>query len=432
MKLLRYVFCLIWLLPAFCANGHAASVALVKEDVPSELSAQAFSERGTTVLTFGNEYVVISEPLLPLPGSQLLAEEVSPSELFIIRDRRPMSQRTGYDTIFSHSGFKLAIVKDPDSLATVEHVSLRPVTGSLIVIKEVKRAKAKAVPDPAVQKVLNKLSSSQYKQYMTTLAQSLPTRYSCSSGQLTARDTISNLFKKLGLVTSIEMFTNSCRSACKSSTGYNVIGVKRGLVRPEEYYLIAAHYDSMSGHPCQNAPGANDNASGMAGVMELARVFSQFNTEASLIFVAFGGEELGMLGSEKYVQTLVSSGLKSSLEAFVILDMISYYNKHRGVIIEGSSATTQQAAVLKRLAGYGSTYTGLTIETTTDYGDSDHEPFLDNGMAGALLIETDWSNYKYYHTTKDQMTYQNIPYGLEILKVAAALLAQEAKAMPTP
>jgi hypothetical protein len=88
--------------------------------------------------------------------------------------------------------------------------------------------------------------------------------------------------------------------------------------------------------------------------------------------------------------------------------------------------------VLKRLASYGSTYTGLKIETTTNYGDSDHEPFLNNGMAGALLIETDWSNYRYYHTTKDQMTFQNIPYGLEILKVAAALLASEAKVVSSP
>jgi hypothetical protein len=137
-------------------------------------------------------------------------------------------------------------------------------------------------------------------------------------------------------------------------------------------------------------------------------------------------------GSGKYVQSLISSGLKPNLKAIVVFDMISYYGKHRGVIVEGSGATTAQSATIKRLSTYASTYTGLTIETTTDYGDSDHEPFLDNGMAGALLIETDWDAYSYYHTAKDQMTYQNFPYGIDILKVAAALLAQEAKVTSVP
>jgi hypothetical protein len=432
MKILHRVFFIICFSACLCANAYAASVAVVKGDDRSLSVNTAISQSGATILTFGNESVVISEPPLSLAGSQLLAEDVSPSELYLVRDRRPMSQRTGYHTIFSHSGFKLATIKDPEPLATVAHVYLWPVNGSAVVVKEVKQLKARAIPDPAVQNVLKKLSAIQYQQYMTMLAQNMPTRYSCSSGQLTARDAVSKVFKQFGLVTSLGTFTNSCRSGCKSSTGYNVIGVKQGLVRPQDYYLIGAHYDSISGSPCQKAPGANDNASGMAGVMELARVFSQLNTEASLIFVGFGGEELGMLGSEKYVQNLINSGQKSNLKAFVVLDMVSYYKKHRGVIIEGADSTTQQSAALKRLATYGSTYTGLTVETTTYYGDSDHEPFLDEGMAGALLIETDWSDYKHYHTTKDQMIYQNIPYGLEILKLAAALLAQEAKVMSAP
>jgi hypothetical protein len=428
MKRRPRIFCFIWLLSALCTTAHAASVALVKEGVRSDLSAESvLDDSSAIILTFGDERVVISDPPLSLPGSQLLAEEVSPSELFIVRDRRPMAQRTGYDTIFSHSGFKLALVEDPEHLAAVEHVRLRPVAGSMVVIRKAKTVTV--APDLTVQKVLNKLSPALYQQYLTTLA-SVPTRYVCTNGQLTARDTISNLFKSSGLATSLVTFTNKCKSTCRSSTGYNVVGVKKGLVRPQEYYLVGAHYDSMSGNPCQTAPGANDNASGIAGVMELARVFSKLKTEASIIFVAFSGEEVGLLGSERYVQTLISSGLKANIKAFVVLDMISYYEKNRSVVIEGSNGTSRQSAVLKRLAGYGATYTGLKFEITTDYGDSDHEPFLDEGMAGALLIEADWDKYKYYHTTKDLVGYQNIPYGLEVLRVAAAMLAQEAKVFP--
>ena len=412
---------------ALCATAHASSVGLVKESVHSDIQALANSKDNAIVLTFGEERVVIYNPPLSLPDSELLAQEVSLSELFLLRDRRPIDERTGYDTIYSHSGLALAVVGNPHRLAATRHVRLWPVTGDMVVTRTPKLDQFDP-PNPVVQTVLSMLSSTQYRQTMARLVRNrdVPTRYACADGQLTARDIINRCFSQLGLVTSLVKFKNWCQSGCNSQTGFDVIGFKEGLVRPQEYYLVGAHYDSMSGKPCQSAPGANDNASGMAGVMELARVFSQLNTEASIIFVAFNGEEQGMRGSKKYVRTLVNSGLNVNIKAFVILDMISYYNKTRGIVIEGSDETPQQLAVLDRLTRYGTTYTDLKLETTTYYGDSDHEPFLDQGMAGALLIEADWSKYPYYHTMKDQMYYQNASYGLEVVKLAAAILAQEA------
>jgi len=419
---------LVFLLSALCATAHASSVALVKEGVRSDRQAQAMLDSRAIVLTFGNDRVVIYDPPLSLPGSRVIARDVSSSELFIVRDYRPMSDRTGYETIYSHSGFKLAIVKNPKKLATIDDVSLQPVTESLVVTR--KPEFGKAVPNPTVSKVLSMLKPSMYKQYMIRLAQNLPTRYSCANGQLTARNVCRNLFTRFGLATSLVEFTNGCWYSCQKSTGFDVIGVKKGLVRPEEYYLVGAHYDSISGNPCQNARGANDNASGVAGVIELARVFSQLNTEASIIFAAFSGEEQGLLGSTRYVQNLIDSGSDVNLKAFVVLDMISYYKNNRGIVIEGSAKTPEQSDALDRLALYGATYTSLQLEISTIYARSDHKPFLDKGMAGALLIEADWSRYNYYHTTKDVVAYQNIPFGLEVVKVAAAMLAQEATVIP--
>lgn len=106
------------------------------------------------------------------------------------------------------------------------------------------------------------------------------------------------------------------------------------------------------------------------------------------------------------------------------MDMISFFKNTRGIIVEGSRASREQKEALNRLAQYGQIYTDLHVEITTRYGDSDHEPFLDKGMAGGLLIETDWSDYRYYHTPRDQMVYQDILYGLEVVKVAAAMLAE--------
>jgi hypothetical protein len=420
MKLLTAVFAL--LLPLF-GTTQAAQVSLVNQEGFSREVASSSSNDQAIVLTFGDDRLVIHNQPVTIPASRLIADDVARSDLFLIRDRRPVAERRGYTTIYSHSGFQVAIVPHPEELIGTKHVSLQPITRSRLVTVKPPLPSAKA--DSKVTAVLNLLDMQHYKEYLSQLAGDLPTRYACSNEQLLARDLIRDHFRAVGLTTTVMSFSNACGSKCKDQrTGFNVIGVKKGTMRPQEYYLVGAHYDSTSSNPCQLAPGANDNASGMAGVMELARVFASLKTEASLIFAAFSGEETNLGGSKKYVQSIVTSGIAGKIKGFVVLDMISYTKSNYGVLIEGSNAKTQQRTMLRKLAEIGQIYTNLGIETTTDYGDSDHEPFLDKGMPGGLLIEADWANYRYYHTVKDLVTYQNIPYGLEVVKLGAALLAQ--------
>ena len=71
---------------------------------------------------------------------------------------------------------------------------------------------------------------------------------------------------------------------------------------PKKFCVVGAHYDSMNEDaPCGSAPGANDNGSGIAGVMELARLFSTLDTNISVVFAAFSGEEVDILGSNANV-----------------------------------------------------------------------------------------------------------------------------------
>src|ERR1041384_2419142 len=99
----------------------------------------------------------------------------------------------------------------------------------------------------------------------------------------------------------------------KEVPAYNVVGILEGSdpVLKKEYIVIGAHYDHLGrGGEGSLAPrsgeihhGADDNASGTAGVIELARIFSTQRTKIkrSLVFIAFGGEEEGLLGSNYYV-----------------------------------------------------------------------------------------------------------------------------------
>jgi Zn-dependent M28 family amino/carboxypeptidase len=232
-----------------------------------------------------------------------------------------------------------------------------------------------------------------------------------------------------------------CDGSCKESIGYNVIGKKIGKTRPDEYYLVGAHYDSVNQDEednyapgCTTAPGAADNASGVAGVMELARVFSKLETDATVIFVAFGGEETGLHGSIQYVSKLIEGGEKSKLKAFVVLDMISYAasKEKERLLIEASNQDSTQKARGEKLFEYAKTYTTLNpLPIYWKYANSDHEPFLDKGMAGGLLIQmqceakkTDPDRYPFMHSADDTVDRQNVEFATEMLKVAAATLAE--------
>ena len=77
----------------------------------------------------------------------------------------------------------------------------------------------------------------------------------------------------------------------------------QGRIRPDDRFVVGAHYDSISGNPF-DAPGAEDNASGCAGVLEIARIFAANPPEATIHFVCYAGEEQGLHGSTAHVADL--------------------------------------------------------------------------------------------------------------------------------
>jgi hypothetical protein len=100
----------------------------------------------------------------------------------------------------------------------------------------------------------------------------------------------------------------------------NVVARKEGIVRPEEIVVLGGHYDSYSSS--YRAPGADDNASGTCGVMETARIFAGREFERTLVFVAFSGEEEGLVGSEAWASWARHQNWQ--IVAMINLDMIGY------------------------------------------------------------------------------------------------------------
>jgi len=240
---------------------------------------------------------------------------------------------------------------------------------------------------------------------------------------------------------------------------YNVIGILEGSdpVRRNETIVIGAHYDhlgrggegSLAQHPGEIHHGADDNASGVAGVLELARLFATQRPKPkhTMVFVAFGGEEEGLLGSNYYVNHPAKP--LSSTVAMINMDMIGRMRERKLIVggvgtakewremVETSntlqttsvSATTQNAIGMGRpvvvsangrpIVTADSTKTfDLTLQED-GYGPSDHSSFY----AKQIPVLFFWTgNHADYHKPSD--TFEKINYADEarILSLVARIV----------
>lgn len=111
-----------------------------------------------------------------------------------------------------------------------------------------------------------------------------------------------------------------------TTTGQNIIGIIPGSVSPDKYYVISAHYDHLGKKGEQIYYGADDNASGSACLLALARYFTQHQPRHSLIIASFDAEEKGLVGSRYFVQHMPVDSSKVLLN--VNMDMVSRNDKN--------------------------------------------------------------------------------------------------------
>ena len=104
------------------------------------------------------------------------------------------------------------------------------------------------------------------------------------------------------------------------SVGRNVYGVQYGTDYPNQKFIICAHYDDMPSGT--TAPGADDNASGTAAVLEAARIISKYISEYTIVYALWDEEEYGLIGAEYYAALAQAAG--DSILGVVNLDMIAY------------------------------------------------------------------------------------------------------------
>ena len=270
--------------------------------------------------------------------------------------------------------------------------------------------------DPFVESLLEQVSG----ENITTSVQYLQdygTRDAYTTQSVEAQGWIETQFEGMGLDVEVMDFTMPSGPASD-----NVIATLLGTEHPDEYVVVGGHFDSISSS--EDAPGADDNASGTAAVIEIARILSQYGFDRSIVFCAFSGEEYGLYGSAAYANRLGEQEM--NVLGYFNLDMIGYLE-------EGNAITTTliYPDAAKPLADF---YTSVTSVYLPEFivetgnltgGDSDHTSFNNNGYMGIFPFENIDSYSPYIHTADDifGLSYNSEEQAVVFTKAALASIA---------
>lgn len=223
-----------------------------------------------------------------------------------------------------------------------------------------------------------------------------------------------------------------------------------GTGRSDEILVIGAHYDSVRG-----SPGANDNGTGVAALLALARVFQQHPAKRTLRFVAFVNEEPPFfqtddMGSRRYARRSKQRG--ESIDLMVSLETIGYYSDQPGSQSYPPPLNFVYPDTGNFIAFVSNTDNGLLVETVTDVfrqevqfpsegaalwgwipgvGWSDHWAFWKEGYPAIMVTDTALFRDPAYHTaedTPDKVNYDHLARVVSGLQLVIAIIANQ----PTP
>lgn len=234
----------------------------------------------------------------------------------------------------------------------------------------------------------------------------------------------------------------------------NVIGVLPGTVCPDTSLIVGAHYDTVGG-----SPGADDNGSGVAAMLEIARVLSSDPFQPSIEFVGFSFEEQGLVGSQQMATQASAAG--EDIAGVIILDMIGYTCSEPGcqsypagplppeapndgtfVAALGNSAS---APLLDDfLQASAAAVPDLPVLRVSEQADcevpvppaycgflqlgSDQRPFWQNEYQALLLVDTAGYRNPNYHHPSDTLTTLDLSFAADVANAALASVVAAATA----
>ncbi len=371
------------------------------------------------ILRAGNEYIILADRteydfiLSRNMDIQFLAGNVNKHEL-ALDNRRDRENVNRYRLIYEKDNVRLFLIDPIDLQPTEDIPDLMPIYNRNIQITYVEPSPVQ-VRTPRIDIDLEYLVSLVVQDSVESYVERLQAFYCRVTGTdsaYAARDWIKSKFESFGYDS---VYTDSFTAdiQIENTSCFNVVAVKEGSLYPEIHIIVGGHYDGVL-----NSPAADDNGSGTAGVLEIARVLAAIETHVSIIFVAFDAEEWGLSGAWHYA----NNAFLNNDQLFVMfnLDMIGHLpNTDEAELFHG--ANTRFAQTWINLAD---SLTGITGYLSGSSGGSDHFPFDQNGFDVAFIAEYIFSDN--WHTPQDSTVYMNFDYATRMIEATLATVYVEA------
>ena len=377
---------------------------------------------------FGDELLLVSDETqgdaLRVRGLRERQPEVERENLHVVVQNGRLFQQENPDArVLVDRGRFLLVELDPVQAHRLEDkgetcYGIKPLGENEVVFEVRDRGAARTAPDAWIQDLIDNVTSTTLEADLSHLV-SFPTRHSTSDHFADVAAWARDQLEDMGYATQLQDIT------VDGSPSWNVIADREGHAPGGRgVVLVTAHLDSINinGGPAAPAPGADDNGSGSAGLLEISRAFKDHRGEHDLRFILFGGEEEGLFGSKRYVAGLPAEE-RSRIQAVVNMDMIGVLNAPtRSVLIEGAPLSQR---VVDSLGEAAMTYTQLAVETSLRPFASDHVPFIEAEIPAVLTIEGADSTNGNVHSDADTIEHVTYDFALEILRMNVAFVASE-------
>jgi hypothetical protein len=391
--------------------GLSQAADLYQIDIGSEGDAEWLQALGVEpIVRLNDGYLILADDASAarLLGSalkiQLLAEGVNLDNIALdMRLDEENAQR--FPVLFRDGHLRLLNVSSIDLARDAAEASVMPIHNKHMKIEW--KAPRISLDRPLRGEVLdldslqNLIVDDSVYSFVSTL-QAFNGRVQGTPSNRAARDWIESKFLEFGYDSVyLDPFTYG------SSTCYNVVATKLGTRFPDHQIVVGAHHDAVSG-----SPGADDNGSGTAGVVELARVLADIDTDMTFVFVTFDAEETGLNGAYHYADNAYLQG--DNIIYMFNLDMIGAIGNsdpvtvHHGTDVGYSELYTQLADSLLGLDGI----------LSGNIAQSDHWAFSQLGYTVTFIMEYNFSPV--YHTYQDSTTFMDPVYHTRLVRSALA------------
>ncbi|MFH2054805.1 MAG: M28 family peptidase [bacterium] len=335
-----------------------------------------------------------------------IADDIDRTTLFVERSGGGLAP-LDFQPVFAADGLRLLQLTasefgQPELMGRLIRLPQQPLR-VVAPVSELQPIQSRAASD--LDSLIALVSEDSLYSYVSRL-QALNQRYAGSAGVYAANLWLRQKFTEFGF-SDVKLDTFWADVWSGERRCHNVIARKPGTMFPEIQIVIGAHYDGVPG-----APAADDNGSGTALVLELARILNQLGTNVTLTFVLFDAEETGLDGSWFYAGEAVARG--DQIIYMQNADMIAWMtNESHAYSLYGGS--DYFAHLLGSLAD-------SLVELTPHYGEvgasSDHWPFYQYGYDACCLFEYVFSGV--YHSPQDSTTYMNFEYMNRMVQAALA------------